>query len=336
MTRPKLAFAMSKARTRYVFEPDLLARLATACDILDTEPIEDFATPRARRLLAETEILVTGWGCPVVDARVIAMAPRLKLIAHSAGTVKYLIEHEIYEAGIAVTHAADANAIPVAEYTLAAIIFANKQVFRLRQLYLADHSRRLAHEVMDQPIGNYRRTVGLIGASRIGRKVAAFLEPFDFDVLLYDPYVHSGDPVTAFAELVELDDLLANSDVVSVHAPSLPSTRHMLGARELGLMRDGATLINTARGALIDEDALLAELRTGRIDAVIDVTDPEIPPPDSEFYTLDNVFLTPHVAGAAGTERARLGRITVEEIERFIAGEPMRFAIEPAALPLLA
>jgi phosphoglycerate dehydrogenase-like enzyme len=336
MTRPKLSFSMAKARTRYVFEPDLIDRLATCCDILDTEPIEDFSTPRARLLLAETEILVTGWGCPIVDAGVIAMAPRLKLIAHSAGTVKFLITPEIYEAGIAVTHAADANAVPVAEFTLAAILFSNKQVFRLHRLYLADHSRRLAHEVMDQPIGNYRKTIGLIGASRIGRKVAAFLQPFDFDVLLYDPYVLSGDPVTAHAELVELDDLLAGSDVVSVHAPSLPSTRHMLGQRELGLLRDGATLINTARGALIDEDALLAELRTGRIDAVIDVTDPEIPPPDSDFYRLENVFLTPHVAGAAGTERARLGRITVEEIERFIAGEPMRFAIEPAALPLLA
>ncbi|MGG2479179.1 NAD(P)-dependent oxidoreductase, partial [Rhizobium sp. BR5] len=107
------------------------------------------------------------------------------------------------------------------------------------------------------------------------------------------------------------------SDVISLHAPSLPQTRHMIGAEELARMKDGATLINTARGALVDEDALLAELKTGRIEAVIDVTDPEVPPPDSPLYSLPNVFLTPHIAGATGLERARLGDMAIAEIERF-------------------
>jgi phosphoglycerate dehydrogenase-like enzyme len=155
-------------------------------------------------------------------------------------------------------------------------------------------------------------------------------------VLLTDPFVGAGDPICEHVRLVELDELLRTSDVVSIHAPSLPSTRNMIGARELGLMRDGATLINTARGSLVDEAALIAELQTSRIQAVIDVTDPEIPSKSSPLYDLPNVFLTPHVAGAAGTERLRLGLMAVEEIERFIAGEPLRYAIEPALLERIA
>lgn len=101
-------------------------------------------------------------------------------------------------------------------------------------------------------------------------------------------------------------------------------------------MQDGATLINTARGALVDEAALLRELQSGRIQAVIDVTDPEIPPPDSLFFSLPNVFLTPHIAGAIGTERGRLGLIAVEEVERFVRGDTLLYEVEPALLERLA
>jgi phosphoglycerate dehydrogenase-like enzyme len=279
---------------------------------------------------------VTGWGSPFVSREVLAGMPNLRLVAHAAGTVKYTLDPAVYEAGVTVTHAAEANAVPVAEFTLAAIIFANKRVFDLRDLYRADPSRRSTWALMDETIGNYRRTVGLIGASRIGRKVASLLQILEVEVLLADPFVDEADPVASIAEITDLDDLLSRSHVVSLHAPSLDSTRHMIGARELKLMRDGATFINTARGALVDEDALIAELQTGRIQAIIDVTDPEIPPAGSPFYELPNVFLTPHVAGAAGLERLRLGQMAIEEIERFVAGEPLRYAIEPAILERLA
>jgi phosphoglycerate dehydrogenase-like enzyme len=189
---------------------------------------------------------------------------------------------------------------------------------------------------MDEPIGNYHRTIGLVGASRIGRRVAKMLQGFDFTVLVCDPFVKPDDPILAGAELADLDSLMARSDVVSIHAPALPSTRAMIGARQLKLMKTGAAFVNTARGALIDEAALIAELQTGRIHAVIDVTDPEVPAAGSPLYSLPNVFLTPHVAGAVGTERLRLGQMAIEEIERFVADVPMEFEIEPALLERLA
>jgi Phosphoglycerate dehydrogenase and related dehydrogenases len=334
--RPKLAFAFRADKTTHVFDDEAMRRLRACCDIVSESPIESFAEPGARHILSEVEVLMTGWGCPMLTPDILAAAPNLRLIAHAAGTVKFTIDPSAYERGIRVTHAAEANAVPVAEYTLAAILFANKRAFELRDLYRADPSRRSAYALMDQPIGNFGRVVGLVGASRIGRKVAAMLSGFDFTVLLYDPFVQKDDPVTAHAELVDLDQLMARSDVVSVHAPSLPSTRGMIGSRQLKLMQDGAAFINTARGALIDEAALLAELQTGRIHAVIDVTEPEIPASGSPFFNLPNVFLTPHIAGAIGTERARLGLMAVEEVERFIRGQTMLYEIEPQFLERLA
>lgn len=329
--KPGLAFAMEPDKTRHVIDAGLIERIEACCTILSREPITDFATPEARRILKDTEILVTGWGCPYIGAAALAAAPHLRMIAHAAGTVKYIVDPAAFAAGITVSHAAEANAVPVAEYALAAIIFANKHVFELRDLYRRDHMRRSTWALMDEPIGNYRRTVGLVGASRIGRKVAELLQMLDVEVLLADPYAQPAD-VRRHARLVSLDTVMAESDVVSLHAPLLPSTRHMIAARELKLMRDGAALINTARGALIDEEALIAELQTGRIRAVIDVTDPEIPAEDSPLYDLPNVFLTPHVAGAGGTERGRLGLMAVEEVERFVAGLPLEHAIEPELL----
>lgn len=332
----RLAFAMDDDKTRLVFDDETLARLGATCRVLAPEPLREFSSSEARRILGEVDILVTGWGCPRISRQVLEAAPHLRLVAHSAGTVKSLIDPAAYERGIVVTNAVEANAVPVAEFTLAAIIMANKRVFSFRDLYREDRTRRTANALMDQPIGNFRSTIGIIGASRIGRRVIELLRNLDCTILLYDPFVGAGDPLTATVELVGVDELMARSDIVSLHAPSLPSTRGMIGASQFRAMRDGATFINTARGALVDEAAMIAELETGRISAVIDVTEPEIPPPDSPLFTLPNVLLTPHIAGAIGSERSRLGRLVADEVDRFVAGRPLLHAVEPTQLERLA
>ena len=337
MTRAHhVAFAMDPVRTGGVLTPSLLDRLATSCIILDPLPLQSFHDQRARDVLRQADILLTGWGCPPIDREVLSLAPQLKLIAHSAGTVKGFLSPEVLDAGVTVTHAAEANAVPVAEFTLAAIIFANKQVFRFRDLYRADRSRQRTFPLTGQPVGNYRRTIGIVGASRIGRRVIELLEPFDFKVLLHDPYIGEREAATLGAEIVSLDELMRLSDVVSIHAPALPSTQGMIDRRRLALMRDGATLINTARGIIVDEKDLIDELQTGRIDAIIDVTYPEVPDPISPLYDLPNVFLTPHIAGAIGNERERLGEFVVDEIERYVGRRPLLSAITPSALERMA
>jgi phosphoglycerate dehydrogenase-like enzyme len=327
MSRPGILLAMQPDLTEHVLPDRLLDRLEGLGRLLDRAPLQTFHDARARRLLPDTDIVITGWGGPHVGADVLLQAPKLKMIAHAAGTVKGLIGHDVFAAGIAVSHAAEANAIPVAEFTLAAILFAGKQVFHFRDLYTADRSRERTHPMQRQAIGNYGRTVGIIGASRIGRRVIELLKPFDFNVMLFDPTLSPEACAAIGVEKVDLETLMRGADIVSLHAPSLPTTQHMIDAQKLAWMKDGATLINTARGALIEETALLATLSTGRIDAVIDVTDPEIPEAASVFYELPNVFLTPHIAGAVGLERTRLGEMAVDEVERFVRGEPLQYGI---------
>ncbi|SCB48608.1 hydroxyacid dehydrogenase [Rhizobium multihospitium] len=325
--RPAITFAMQPSRTQHVLPEALIRRLDTIGRVLDAAPMQSFGDARAAKLLAETEILITGWGSPTIDAATLALAPHLKLVAHSAGTVKGLLGDSLFDRGVLVSHAAQANALPVAEFTLAAIIFAGKKVFRFRDFYVADRNRQRTIPIQAEAIGNYQRTVGIIGASRIGRRVIELLSPFDYRILLYDPMVDTVEALRLGVEKTELDALMAAADIVSLHAPSLPATRHMINAHRLSLMRDGATFINTARGALVDEMALITILKTGRIDAIIDVTDPEIPEAASAFYDLPNVFLTPHIAGAIGLERTRLGEMAVDEVIRFIEGRPLLYEI---------
>jgi phosphoglycerate dehydrogenase-like enzyme len=335
-SRPKLAFAYRPALARDVFAAEHLRRLHDLCDVLDVNPLQGFDDDRAKLILSEIAVLVTGWGCPRIDAAVIGLAPHLRLIAHSAGTVKSFIAPEVFDAGITVTNAAAANAIPVAEFTLAAILFANKNVFGFRELYRSKRDQTHPEQLTDEPVGNWHKTVGIVGLSRIGRRVIELLRPFDLSVLVHDPYLSAAEATALGVRNLPLDDVIGRADVLSLHAPALDSTRHMIDARRLALLRDGSTLINTARGSLVDQTALTRELVSGRISAVIDVTEPEVLPATSPLYDLPNVLLTPHIAGAVGRERERLGEMAVAEVERFLRGEPLVHRVAAATLHLQA
>jgi phosphoglycerate dehydrogenase-like enzyme len=163
--------------------------------------------------------------------------------------------------------------------------------------------------------------------------VIELLRPFDLDVLLYDPYVDGPEAARLGVRLTSLDELCASSSVVSVHAPQLPETHHLIGAAQLSAMATGTTLINTARGSLIDEGALLPELTSGRLNAVLDVTEPELPPAHSPLYELPNVLLTPHVAGSLGNELHRMADEALDELERYAAGLPFAAPVLAGALP---
>jgi phosphoglycerate dehydrogenase-like enzyme len=318
-----------------LFHEEHLAALRAMATLPEMEPAVPFEGERAGRLLPDAEILLTGWGCPPLTAEVLDRAPKLRLIAHCAGTVKDMVTPACWERGLRVITAAEANAIPVVEYTVAAILLANKHAFHIREIYRRERRYGLWHH-LTPGIGNLNKRVGIVGASRIGRRVIEALRPFDFRICVYDPYLSEQEASSLGVEKVALDELLRSSDVVTLHAPSLPETRHMIGAAELALIRDGAALINTARGALIDGEALEEELVSGRIRAVIDTTEPETLPADSPLYDLPNVFLTPHIAGASGTEVQRMSDLVIEEIGRYLRGEPLQHEVRQEDLPRIA
>lgn len=332
--RPPLMFAMTSGMIDHWFTDEQLERLRGTAHILDPQPVDDFADERATELLAEAEIIVGHWGCPTLTADVLDRAPNLRLLAYAGGTVKWQVTDAVWERGITVTTAAPANAIPVAEYTLAVILLANKGAFAFRE-FLRDRAQPLAVDPMT--VGNHHKRVGIVGASLVGRLVIERLRPFDVTVAVYDPYLDDDGAKALGVERVEqLDDLCATVDVLSLHAPDVPSTRGMIGARQLARLRDGATFVNTARPALVEQDALLGELRSGRIAAVLDVADPDPLPPGHELLGLPNVFVTPHIAGAMGTEVTRMSELAVHEVERYACGEAPRHQVVRADLDRIA
>jgi phosphoglycerate dehydrogenase-like enzyme len=321
---------MSPEFLHQLFPEPLMARLSAVLDFDPAFIARDFTEPAAKAALAEAEVVVTSWGAPLLDDATLAAAPNLKAVLHAAGTVKWFIGEAGWKRDLAVCSSAGANAMPVAEYTLASILMAGKGIFRLREDFRKERSFELGY--IHPEVGNFGRTIGIVGASRTGRRVLELLRPFDFTVLLADPFVEAPEAAALGTELVELDELVARSDVVSVHAPDLRETRHLINAERLALMRHGTVVVNTARGNLVDTDALTAEVLSGRLSAVIDVTTPEPLPAHSPLYDLPNVFLTPHVAGSHGNELSRMGLFMVEEAERYVAGEPLRHRVDAETL----
>lgn len=308
-----------------------VARLASVTNLLHPDPIADLHSVGAAQFLSDVEVLVTGWRSHTVDAQLRQRMPKLKLIAHLGGTVKGVLTQEVAGSGIKVVNAAEANARPVAEFTLAHILLHMKRVPEWRRVYRAERSRIATRDtVLAGPIGNSGRTVGIIGASRIGRRVAEDLRRHKIAVLLHDPFVSAEDAASFGARKVEMDELLAQSDVVSLHQPLLPSTERSFGAAEFARMRDGALLINTARGRIIDSEALEAAMADGRLSAVLDVTDPEPLPDASPLWDMPNVTLTPHVAGSFGCEVCDMTDLVLDDIERFTRGEPLQHEVQIA------
>ena len=331
MTRPVAALAMRPGIAPALFDAGARRRLSGLVE-LGPDPdlvLDEFDSPRARSVLAGVEVLVTGWGCPLLDEALLHHAPRLRAVVHTAGTVKNHVTDACWRRGLQITSAAGANAVPVAEYTLAAILFTNKQVLATRDGYRRTRERDADWHARLAGAGNYRRRIGVIGASRIGRRVIELLRPFDLEVLLSDPFLDPDEAARMGARLVPLPELFRSCDVVSVHAPWLRSTEGLVSRSLLGSMPDGATLINTARGALVDQPALERELVSGRLNAVLDVTTPDVLPSASPLYDLPNVLLTPHIAGSMGGELRRMADFALDELERWTRGAPFADPVHP-------
>ena len=320
--RPRAVLAMRPAVAASIFDAGSRLRLADLVDLDPSPALDDLGTPAARAALAGAEVLVTGWGCPPLDEDVLRAAPLLRAVVHTAGSVKGHVTEACWRRGIQVTSAAAANAVPVAEFTLAAILFANKRVLPARDGYRRIRDGSTDWHARLAGAGNYRRRAGILGASRIGRRVIALLQPFDLEVLVSDPFLDPDEAASLGARLVPLPELFRSSDVVSVHAPWLRSTEGLVSRELLASMPDGATLVNTARGALVDQPALERELVSGRLDAVLDVTTPEVLPAGSPLYDLPNVLLTPHIAGSMGNELRRMADFALDELQRWTEGIP--------------
>lgn len=321
--KPKALLVMNAATFADQFDSTRLQRLAELVD-LDERPWTDaLESPKLEARLSDVEILLTSWGVPLLSASLLDRMPNLRAVFHCAGTVRSFVTDELWQRGILVTNGADANAIPVAEFTFASIVLAGKKAHVLAN-DARIHREDWSYAAQRGELGNIGRVIGVIGFSRIGRRVVQLVQQLqDVTVLVSDPHANPVEVRAAGGRLVSLEELLPASDIVTVHAPALPETRNMIGAAELRAMKRHATLINTARGSLVDTKALEAECATGRINALLDVTEPEPLPADSVLYDLPNVAITPHIAGSLGTETRRMSDAALDELERYLTGQEL-------------
>lgn len=319
------------------FAPSDLARLAADHEVVVPD-VEDASALSGvwQQHAGDTRMLITGWGTPALTEAMLDAAAELRVMVHAAGSIKHLVTEAIWRRDLRIGTCREALAVGVAETTLGMMIAGLKGLFPADRLTAGNRWKHGDTET-DFPIREmFDVTVGIIGASMVGRHTLRLLQHFEVRCLLNDPHVTAEEARQLGAEKVELDELMRRSDVCSLHAPALPSTRHMLDRRQFRLMPDHAVFINTARGMIVEEDALIEELRTGRISAFIDVTDPEPPRLDHPFRTLPNVVLTPHLAGAMSNGCRRLGRSAVDQLLQFVAGRPMEGEVVAAQFASLA
>jgi len=275
-------------------------------------------------VLLDAEVIFSGWGGPHIDEEFLALAPNLKAVFYGAGSVKGIVSEAFWKRGVLITSAYGANAVPVAEYALSQIIWCLKRGWQFALAMKRLHKPPPREEVL----GAYQRTVGIISLGMVGRKLCELLKAFDLHVLAYDPTVSQDDVADLGIELCSLDDIFHRSDVVSLHAPWLKETEGMITGAHFESMKHKAGFINTSRGAIVRESEMIEVLKK-RPDlfAVLDVTYPEPPDPASPLFTMENVIITPHIAGSMNRECRRMGRAMYEELLRYLAGEPLKYGM---------
>lgn len=289
---------------------------------------------RHPELLRQADILISGWAGPRLDEQFLSMMPRLQVVLYGAGAIHYMLTPAFARRNIPISTANNINAIPVAEYTLAHIILALKS-FR-RNVQETRHRRTFILPQV-QCAGGFRSKVGLLSLGAIGRLVRKRLEAMDVSVLAHDPFVDELDAARIDVSLVSLDKLFEECDVLSVHTPMMESTRGLVTGRMLASMKYGATFINTARGGVVRQQEMIDVLKLRPdLTAVLDVVDPEPPSPDCELFDLANAWVSPHIAGSLDAECSRMGRWVVDELQRFLTGQPLLGQVMPNLLPIAA
>ena len=332
MARPKGIYILFPEHVENIFGPDEQAAIAQHVDMV-APPQSKESVQANPALLRDVDFIFSGWGAPVIDREFLEAAPKLKVVFYASGTVKGFVTDAFWERGIRLSGANGVFVLPVAEYTLSQILFCLKHGWH----FALETKRLRTYPPGHRVPGAFGSTVGLISLGAIARRVLELLRPFDLKVIAYDPFFSKDDAAKLGVTLVSLDDIFATSDVVSLHTPHLPETEKMIRAEHFAAMKPGASFINTARGAVVDE-AGLAEVfaRRGDLFAVLDVTCPEPPPKESPLYDLPNLIITPHIAGSLSLECRRGGRFAVDELGRFLRGEKLLGEITRDRLPFIA
>lgn len=328
----KIAILPSMTTQNNVLTPSHIQQLEEMGTVVRHDGKTGPTREQVKELLDGAQIAVTSWGCPSINEEILEHAKDLKLVIHAAGTVKGIVTPELWKQGVRVSSGNEHLAIGVGDTALGMTIASLKNMWRL-----TDVTRQGGwNEGRDQVRELYDLTIGVIGAGKAGRRYISLVQNFDVKIALYDPVISEDEAKQIGVEKMELEQLLAVCDVVSIHAPSIPATDNMFNSHTLSLMKDDAILINTARGSIVDEKALYEELKKGRLFACLDVTVPEPPAVDDPLRSLPNCIITPHIAGSVTNGLCRLGQYTVSEVKKYIAEQPLEGEVYERQMAVLA
>ncbi len=314
----------SRSYGRYY--PDQLERLKSLGEVVYAEnpPLKE---DRLSQIIHEYDAIVAG--LDDYTAKVLEKAERLKILARYGVGIDNVDLKKATELGIIVTYTPGANTIAVAEHTFSLILSLIKNIPKLNEAAKRGEwggKRELNREL-------YGKVLGIVGLGSIGRAVAAMAKGFGMEVIAYSPRVKKEDAEKIGVKLVSLEELLQKSDVVSIHTSYSPQKYHLIGERQLKMMKKTAYLVNTARGELIDEKALVNALKNGDIaGAALDVFEHEPPSPDNELLKLDNVIVTPHAASHTWEAVRRMGEMVTEDIEAVLKGLKPKNIANPEVL----
>jgi len=291
-------------------------------------------TPRLRAALAKADALVTTWDSPRLDERLLELAPRLRVIGHCGGEVKGRFAGPLL-ARLTVTHAPAPMARVVAELAVAFLLYSARNVdaYResLRRRSNAAYRRLHRDGAGDETV--LERPVGLLGFGKVGRAVAELLAPFGVRLLVHDPYVSRATLRRLGARPASWPEVLSSSRHLVLAAALTDETRGLVDRGALALLPDGATVVNVARGGLVDLRALTREVRSGRLRCALDVTDPEEPLPlRHPLRRARGAIVTPHVGAAHREVRGHMAETVLEDLERFFRGKPVRNRVRPYML----
>ncbi len=333
MTKPTIAVVVPLSMLARTFPPADRHRLEALGDVAWTDAEEKTSPEEAIELLQGREIGIGSWGTPnPATEGLLGACPELKLWIHAAGSVKGIVRpvaEAIRERGLVVASCAPAIAEQVAETTLGELIVGVRRILENAAANRNGKARR-----PENCLDLEQATIGVLGASQVGRRVIRNLQPFGPRILVYDPYLTDEGAAELGVERRDaVTEVCRECHALTIHAPANPDCRHMVGPEQLAAMRDDCVIVNTARGMIVDEAALIEELSKGRFFAFLDVTDPEPAPEDSPLRRLPNVVLTSHIAGGP---TPKIGGQVVRDVEAWTRGEPPEMAVAPEDVQRIA
>jgi len=283
-------------------------------------------TAGMRAALLDADALITTWDSPYLSAEMVRQLPKLRIIAHCGGEVKKRFERSLFD-DLTIVNASMPMARPTAELGATLLMYSARNVDYYRQALRKRSNRIYTQTHLDGGTEEslLGREVGMIGFGRVGHAVVEMLRGFDVKWRVYDPFASRKLAIELSVKFDSLERVLRRSSLLLLTASLTDETRGMLNAKRLSALPDGATVINVARGGLVDLEALTREVASGRLRCAIDVTDPAEPlPVGHPLRTLPGALVTPHIGGGGQRTRGEMTDEVLDEVQRFFAGEPVR------------